>query len=295
MSSSVEAEEKICACCGITEIDEIKLNECPTCQSVRYCSDKCQEEHRQQHSEECEKRRYEVLFRQPESTHLGDCQICFLPLPLDRKKYMFYTCCSKDVCKGCIYANVMSNINDLAKAWSCPFCRTPGADDKEENRREMMKRIEANDPAAMAEMGGDYYREGDYSGAFNYFSKAAKLGDLDAHYQLGVMYREGNGVGKDEEKEVFHLEKAAVGGHPGARHNLGVIEGNNGSIERAVKHFIIAANLGWDDSMKALWKEYSAGHITKKDLESVLRTHQAAVDATKSSQREKGEAALQNF
>jgi len=30
--------------------------------------------------------RDEILFRQPESTHDGDCPICFLPLPVDGKK-----------------------------------------------------------------------------------------------------------------------------------------------------------------------------------------------------------------
>jgi hypothetical protein len=35
-----------------------------------------------------------------------------------------------------------------------------------------MKRIEANDPVAICQMGNMRYREGDYSGAFEYFSKA---------------------------------------------------------------------------------------------------------------------------
>ncbi len=57
-------------------------------------------------------------------------------------------------------------------------------------------------------------------------------------------------------------------------------------MERAVKHLIIAANLGYDQSMKALWKHYSAGNITKQDLDATLRTHQAAINATKSAQRD---------
>jgi len=54
-----------------------------------------------------------------------------------------------------------------------------------------------------------------------------------------------------------------------------------------VKHFIIAGNLGYEESMKVLWKYYSAGGITKEELESTLRTHKAAIDATKSVQRTK--------
>ena len=52
------------------------------------------------------------------------------------------------------------------------------------------------------------YREGDYDGAFEYHTKAAGLGDADAHYQLSVSYRDGNGVEKDKKKELHHLEEA---------------------------------------------------------------------------------------
>ena len=131
------------------------------------------------------------------------------------------------------------------------------------------------------------YKKGDYDSAFEYFAKAAELGDLEAHYKLGCMYRLGDGVEKDEEKAVHHWEKAAIGGHPYARHNLGcVVESRNG----AMKHFIIAAKLGYEDSMKVLWGDYKHGDITKEDLEATLRTHKAAIDATKSAQRDAAEA-----
>ena len=42
--------------------------------------------------------------------------------------------------------------------------------------------------------------------------------------------------------------------------------------------------------MKGLWSYYSAGDISKKELEAVLRSHQAAVDEMKSAQREAAEA-----
>jgi len=61
------------------------------------------------------------------------------------------------------------------------------------------------------------------------------------------LYSEGQGVEKDQKKELFHLEEAAIGGHPEARYNLACIEGINDRIDRAVKHFIIAANLGHDN------------------------------------------------
>jgi TPR repeat protein len=121
------------------------------------------------------------------------------------------------------------------------------------------------------------------------------LGDASAHYRLGGMYYRGEGVDKDLEKGIHHLEKASIGGHPQARQMLACYERNNGNFERAVKHLIIAAKLGYEKSMQELWKHYSCGTITKEDLESTLRSHKSAIDATKSAQREEGEAAYQQL
>ena len=47
--------------------------------------------------------------------------------------------------------------------------------------------------------------------------------------------------------------------------------------------------------MKKLWKHYSLGNITKENLDSTLRTHQAAIDAMKSAQRDEAEVAFRKF
>jgi TPR repeat protein len=118
--------------------------------------------------------------------------------------------------------------------------------------------------------------------------------DAGAHYNLGCMYALGEGVEMDEEKKVYHYEKAAIGGHPKARYNLACIECKKGNMERAAKHFIIAANLGDENSMKELWEEFKGGNITKEELEATLRSHQVALDAMKSPEREKVEEAIKN-
>jgi len=117
------------------------------------------------------------------------------------------------------------------------------------------------------------------------------LGDAGAHYNLSVFYHKGEGgVEKDAEKEVYHLEEAAIGGHPDARHYLGIEEGRNGNFERAVKHFIIAANLGHHDSLKWLKRLYAEGHARKEDYANALRACQAAVEAAKSAERDEADA-----
>jgi TPR repeat protein len=159
----------------------------------------------------------------------------------------------------------------------------------------MMKRIEANDPVPMLQMGGKCCEKGDYDTAFEYYTKSAELGDAEAHFALAILYRKGEGVGTDKGKEVYHLEKATIGGHPVARFVLAYHEERNGNIERAVKHLIISANLGYEESMKTLWKFFKSGNITKEDLDATLRTHKAAIDAMKSPQREEAGTATLDF
>ena len=252
----------------------------------------------QQHDEESNEHADELhdreLFTQPDETHLGECPLCFLPLPIDLGKSRSYSCCSQIICNGCILANVRSNKHDQVKARSCAFCREL-VSKKWETRKNLMKRVKANDPAAMRQMGLECYREGNCDGAIEYYTKAAELGNFHAHFKLGVMRMNGEGGEKDEEKAVYHWEKAAIGGHPQARYNLGCYEERHGTMERSVKHFVISANLGFENSMKALWKHYSAGNITKEDLDATLRTHQAAIDAMKTAQRDAAEVAFRKF
>ena len=201
MVSAEEADENVCANCGIAGMGEIKLKECDGgCDLVKYCSDKCQENHREQHHEECKKRANELhdrrLFTQPDGNHEGECRICFLPLSIDPEKSTFNSCCGQTICMGCTLENyrekVLSNefFHDIVKASRCVFCRTP-LSDKEEYAKREMERIEANDPAALRYRGSKCYQEGDYDKALKYWTKAAELGDIEAHYRLGYMYGEG--------------------------------------------------------------------------------------------------------
>jgi len=130
---------------------------------------------------------------------------------------------------------------------------------------------------------------GDYRRAFEYYTKAAGLGDIDAHYELSRLYYEGRGIEKDTKKYIYHSEEAAIGGHPVARYNLGLHEVRNGRFERAVKHFIIAANLGYHGSLQMLKELHAKGNASKEEYADALRACQAVVDATKSTEREEAE------
>ena len=281
-----------CASCGVAELDDIKLVPCDGCDLVKYCGDDCRENHQSEHEEDCKKRaaelRDELLFKQPESSHLGDCPICSLPLPLDQKKYGIYQCCSKMICKGCASANWRRE-DEMRVQRTCPFCRVALPKSDEEFDKQRTKRIEVNDPVAISHQGMKQYDSGDYSGAFEYFTKAAELGNAEAHRRLSGLYHDGNGVEEDERKFIYHAEEASIGGHPKARCALGLTELGNGNDDRAVKHFVISATQGDDLSIKMLLDLYRDGEVEKEVLAAALRAHKAAVDATKSPQREEAE------
>ena len=286
--SDDEPVDTCCASCGIAEIDDIKLVPCDDCDLVKYCSDECRENHKSEHEEYCKKRaaelRDELLFKLPESTHLEDCPICCLPMPLDSTKFGVYACCGKRICRGCHHAHVQQE-NKARLQPKCPFCRNNCPKSKKEGYKQLMKRVKANDPVAIRSLGEQHNAKGHYSRAFKCFTKAAELGDMEAHFELGNLFHYGQFVEKDEGKMAYHMEKAAIGGHAPARTNLGIHEWNNGEKERAVKHWIIAATQGQDDSIKMMMRKFREGLVSKEDLATALRAHKAAVDAFKSPQR----------
>ncbi len=284
-----EVDMLCCASCGIAENDDVKLKNCAACYLVRYCSVNCQKNHRPKHKRDCKKRaaelRDELLFKQPESSCLGDCPICLIPLSLDQTKSVMTGCCSKQICRGCSSANALREFEQGLEQ-RCPFCRQIPPMSDRENEKNVMKRVEANDPVALREVGTKRRGEGDYKVAFRFLTKAVELGDSMAHHQLACLYSLGLGVEKDKKKEVYHEEEAAIGGHPEARYNLGGYEWNDGRHERGIKHWIIAASLGDNQSVETLKEIHQDGWVSKEDFVTALRAHQAAVDATKSPHRE---------
>ncbi len=58
-----------------------------------------------------------------------------------------------------------------------------------------------------------------------------------------------------------------------------------GDIDVAVKHFMIAARIGDDESLKELRRLFLNGRLPKSDFEMALRAHKEASDEMKSEQR----------
>ena len=78
-------------------------------------------------------------------------------------------------------------------------------------------------------------------------------------------------------------------GVPQARIYLSRHEWSRDRNDRAVKHLIIAANLGFDQSLTKLQGFYKCGLVSKEDFTAALRAYQAVVNESKSPQRDEAD------
>jgi len=101
------------------------------------------------------------------------------------------------------------------------------------------------------------------------FTKAAELGYSNAHYGLGLEFKQQG----DMKKARFHYEVAAMAGHETARNNLGCLENDSGNIVRALKHWLIAASAGCFRAMDALITCFEEGYVSRESIDSTLKTY----------------------
>jgi len=174
--------------------------------------------------------------------------------------------------------------------WMCAFCRLPYPKSDKVYVERCKKRTKQNDAEAFYELGVAYRDEEllkeDNKAAFEFMNKAAELGSCKAHSDLATVYYYCKlGVEKDNDKAFHHMKLAAIGGHESSRHCLGIREEMIGSIDRAMKHFKIAAKSGLEKSLKKVGEGYKTGHVTKDEYASTLRAYQSCRDELKSEQR----------
>ena len=99
-----------------------------------------------------------------------------------------------------------------------------------------------------------------------------------------------DGVERDEKKANHYWELAAMGGVVEARHNLGNAEGRKGNMDRALKHYMIAAGSGDNNSLDMIKQMFLKGFATKDDYAKALQTYQAHLNEIKSPQRDEAAA-----
>jgi TPR repeat protein len=170
----------------------------------------------------------------------------------------------------------------------CPFCNSE-QDSKtdEETVKEIMKRVEVNDPVSICLLANSY-RHGrvglqqDHARAIELYVRAAELGSHRAHYHLGEHFCEGG----DLKKTKFHYEAAAMAGHEVARFSLGVMEAKSGNTERAVKHWMISASAGNHAAMKNMLIASEYGLVSRESIDSTLTAYNNSCKEMRSEARD---------
>ena len=77
-----------------------------------------------------------------------------------------------------------------------------------------------------------------------------------------------------------------MGGHAQSKHNLGCNEGAQGKHDRALKQFMISANMGHNPSVEAIKMMCMGGLATKEQYADALRGYQDAVQEMKNHDRD---------
>jgi len=297
----------VCANCGKEGSDVNNI--CNKCKKATYCNATCKKKHKKKHKKDCEEYirlaaeraaelHDEELFKQPPPKE--DCPICFVRLPTLDAGWTYMPCCGKGICTGCMLAPVYDNQGNEVDNKKCPFCRIPTPTSIEEAIERMTKRVKADDPVAIYNL-GVCSREGrngypqDYRKALELWHRAGELGHAMAYSNIGYAYHCGRGVERDEKKARHYYELAAIGGDVYARSNLGLVEAHAGNFDRAVKHYTISGRGGHSNAVDNIKRLYSNGLAAKDDYTKALQSYQAYLGEIKSVQRDKAAAADEGY
>ena len=86
-----------------------------------------------------------------------------------------------------------------------------------------------------------------------------------------------------------------MGGDAVARYNLGNFEVRARNMDRALKHLMIAAGLGYTDSLELIKLLFMDGKVMKDDYAKALHAYQATLVEIKSAQRDEAAAFNDRF
>jgi hypothetical protein len=68
----------------------------------------------------------------------------------------------------------------------------------------------------------------------------------------------------------FHYEAAAMAGEELARYNSGTMELQYGNLDRAMKHWTIAASAGHFAAMHTMRKYFELGVVSRESIDSIF-------------------------
>ena len=144
----------------------------------------------------------------------------------------------------------------------------------EESFDAVLARAQQNDSDAQFQVGAMYH-DGDGVGkdltlAQEWFTKSAMQGEEKAQFNLGAMYYGGNGVEKNYNTAREWFEKAAAKKDPRAQFNLGVMyyrgEGVAQNYPQAITYFVESGSQGFHEAQFNLGVVYAKGEGVTQDI-----------------------------
>ena len=121
--------------------------------------------------------------------------------------------------------------------------------------------------------------------AMKLWLRAGELGHAMAYDNIGYAYDMGK-AWKGMRRKLNITMSLQLWGECNSKVQSWLLEERAGNMSRAVKHWMISAGAGHDESLKAIRECFLDGHATKDDFEKALRAHKEAKDEMKSDQRE---------
>jgi TPR repeat protein len=201
-------------------------------------------------------------------------------------------CCGKLICVSCWSAMDAASTTGLGAP--CPYCRAPRPS-AEERRVLLLGHAERGKKAWAQCKLGSYYREGRngfpqcYELAAHWISLAADQGYIEAQYNLGNMYYNGEGVAQSYEKAAELYTLSAEGGNASARFNLGLLyskgEGVAQSYEKAAELYTLAAEEGNASARYYLGLMYYKGEGVAQSYEKAVELYTLAAEGGNASAR----------
>lgn len=202
-----------------------------------------------------------------------ECSICLEPLGTSTLSVLS--------CSHALHTNCLAQLRKYGVSQSCPLCRAslppiaPLPRELFDEAIDLYSIVEERVAAGQAHWDSMSRQEQRLmSKAVNLWIKAAGLGLKEAMYNLGLMYRLGRGVMRDDVRAVSWYREAASRGHANAQNNLGFMYNHNrGGVGQddmeAVRWYSLAARQGLADAEFNLGVMYRQGRgVDQNDAEA---------------------------
>jgi len=280
---------------------------CAKCKSANYCDKKCQKHHGKHggHKKACglatssdanskahhnvappasaPKNSSNTQKKQPidEDEPVHPCPICL------GNEDIFGDCGQCNSCGQMFCGNCKPKIEALGK---CPTCRAPLHGTPEDNFKNCValvheRSVGRHTPVAQFNL-GFMYRKGqgvkqNYTKALAYYQLASDQGNADAQSTLGFMYNNGQGVEQNYAKAVEYYQLAADQGCARAQCNLGFMyegQGVEQNYAKAVAYYQLAADQGVAGAQYNLGSMYNNGDGVKQNYAKAVEYYRLAAD-----------------